>query len=47
MRGVGQALRVSIMRPSVWRGRVTLLGAASLVHIGRGALERQGGCNWA
>lgn len=35
------------MRPSVRRGRLTLLGAASLVQIGRGALERQGGGHWA
>lgn len=47
LRGVGQALRISIVRPSIWRGRVTLLSAARLVQVGRGALERQSGCDGA
>lgn len=47
LRGVGQALGISVVSPSVWCGRGTLLRAARLVQIGSGALERQGGWDWA
>ena len=46
LRGVGQALGISVVSPSVWCGRGTLLRAARLVQIGSGALERQGGWDW-
>lgn len=47
LRGVGQALGISIVRSNIWCGQVTLLSAARLVQIGSGALERQSGRNWA
>lgn len=47
LRGVRQALRVSIVRLDIWRGRVALLSAARLVQVGSGTLERQGGWDWA
>lgn len=45
--GVGQALRVSIVGPSVGCRRMTVLSASRLVQVGSGTLERQCGCDWS